>query len=155
MTVTMPGPASVDIPVPVPVPDSHRDLLVRPVYGVLSTMMSDGQPQSSLVWVDYDGTCVLINTALERQKCRNVATNPRVALLVVDPDNTGRWLEVRGEVVELTPHGAVEHADTLTRRYTGKQHFYGDVYRPERQQQETRVIMRIRPVKVSLDAIFK
>ena len=55
----------------VPVPSSHRDLLVRPVHGVLSTLTPDGQPQSSLVWVDFDGAHVLINTAIRRQKCRN------------------------------------------------------------------------------------
>jgi PPOX class probable F420-dependent enzyme len=151
MSVTLPGSA----PVSVPIPDSHRDLLARPVYGVLTTMMHDGQPQSSLVWVDYDGTCVLINTARERQKCRNVEADPRVAVLVVDPDNTGRWIEVRGQVVEVMTDGAVDHADRLTQRYTGKQHFYGDVYLPERREQETRVIVRIEPTKVTLDAIFK
>src|SRR4249919_2658469 len=69
----------------IPIPHSHRDLLVDPIHGVLSTLMPDGQPQSSIVWVDYDGTYVLINTTLERQKGRNMRTNPKVALLVVDP----------------------------------------------------------------------
>jgi hypothetical protein len=58
------------------IPDSHRDLFARPVHGVLTTMMPDGQPQSSLVWVDYDGECVLVNTTLERQKGRTCAPTP-------------------------------------------------------------------------------
>lgn len=147
--IDLPGPA------PVPVPDSHRDLFTRRIHGVLSTMMPDGQPQSSLVWVDYDGTYVLINTALGRQKCRNMQANPRVTLLVVDPNNTSRWIEVRGRVAEITTEGAIPHADMLARRYTGKEHFYGDIYKVEWQQYETRVIVKIAPVKVSLDAIFK
>jgi PPOX class probable F420-dependent enzyme len=53
--------------VPVPIPESHLDLLTRPVHGVLTTMMPDGQPQSSLVWVGFDGECALVNTTLERQ----------------------------------------------------------------------------------------
>jgi PPOX class probable F420-dependent enzyme len=140
---------------PVPVPDSHRDLLVRPIHGILSTIMPTGQPQASLVWVDYDGTHVLINTALGRQKCRNMQANSKVTLLVVDPNKTDRWIEVRGRVTEITTHGAIPHADKLAQRYTGKQHFYGDVYEVEWQQYETRVIVKIEPVRVSLDAIFK
>jgi PPOX class probable F420-dependent enzyme len=151
MTTTLPAAPAA----PVAVPTSHLDLLARPVYGVLSTLMPDGQPQCSLVWVDYDGTHVLFNTTLERQKCRNMVRDPRATLLVVDPDNSTRWIEVRGRVAEITEDGAVAHADKLAQRYTGKQRFYGDIYEPERQAQETRVIVKIAPVKVSVDAIFK
>ena len=139
----------------VPIPDTHRDLLVGPVHGVLSTMMPDGQPQSSIVWVDYDGVCVLINTTLQRQKGRDMRANPKVALLVIDPQNTNRWIEVRGRVVEIQYEGAEAHADKLTQLYTGKQRFYGDIYPVEQKQKETRVIVKIEPSKVSLDAIFK
>ena len=86
----------------VPIPDSHRDLLAEPVHGVLSTMMPDGQPQSSIVWTDYDGAYVLINTTLERQKGRNMCSNPKVALLVIDPKDSSRWIEIRGNVVEIS-----------------------------------------------------
>ena len=139
----------------VPIPEAHHDLLVGAIHGVLSTMVPDGQPQSSIVWVDYDGTDVLINTTLERQKGRNMCANPRVALLVVDPQDGSRWLEVRGKVVEIKQEGAEEHADQLTRRYTGKQRFYGDVYPLEQRLKEARVIVKIEPTKVSVDAIFK
>jgi len=144
------------IPVrPVTIPDSHRDLLAGSVHGILATVMPDGQPQSSVVWVDYDGAYVLINTTLERQKGRNMLANPSVSLLVIDPQNDARWIEVRGRVIELRRAGAEAHADTLTRRYTGKQHFYGDIYPVAQRCKETRVIVRIEPLKVSLDAIFK
>ena len=139
----------------VTIPDTHRDLLVEPLHGVLSTMMPGGQPQSSIVWVDYDGTYVLINTTLERQKGRNMRANPKVALLVIDPKNGSRWIEVRGNVVEIRREGAEAHADQLTQRYTGKKRFYGDIYPTGQKQKETRVIVKIEPIKVSLDAIFK
>jgi PPOX class probable F420-dependent enzyme len=138
----------------VAIPTSHLDLLARPVFGVLSTMMSNGQPQSSLVWVDYDGTYVLINTTLERQKTRNILAEPRVTLLVVDPANTSRFIEVRGRVDKITIEDAIIHANKLTRRYTGKAYFYGDIYPVERQRHETRVIVKICPLKVTLDAFF-
>jgi PPOX class probable F420-dependent enzyme len=137
------------------IPDSHRDLLTQPVHGVLSTLMLDGQPQSSIVWVDYNGEYVLLNTTLERQKGKNMCANPRVSLLVIDPANSSRWIEVRGMVVEVTPVGAEAHADVLTQRYTGKQHFYGDIYPREQIEKETRVIVKIEPVKIALDAIFR
>jgi PPOX class probable F420-dependent enzyme len=139
----------------VTIPDTHRDLFSRPVHGVLTTLMPDGTPQSSVVWVDYDGEWVLINTTLERQKGRNMRANPKVTLLVIDPEDSSRWIEVRGRVHEMTKLGAVVHADQLTQRYTGKQHFYRDIYPPEQKDQETRVIVKIEPFKVSLDAIFK
>jgi PPOX class probable F420-dependent enzyme len=119
--------------------------------------MPDGTPQSSIVWVDYDGKCVLINTTLERQKGRNMRANPKVALLVIDPKDASRWIEVRGCVREMTTQDAASHADRLTQRYTRnrKQHFYGDIYPVEQQHKESRVIVKIEPIKVSLDAIFR
>lgn len=140
---------------PSTVPDSHRDLFVRPICGVLSTLMPDGQPQSSIVWADYDGEYVLINTTLERQKGRNLSADPRAALLVIDPADSSRWIEVRGRVVTITPVGAEAHADALAQRYTGKAHFYGDVRPLEQKQKETRVIVKIEPIKITVDAIFR
>ena len=140
---------------PVAIPNTHLDLFQKPVHGVLTTMMPDGAPQSSIVWVDSDGECLLINTTLERQKGRNMAVNPKVAVLVIDPQDTSRWIEVRGQVREMTADGAEAHADRLTQRYTGKQHFYRDIYPPEQKDKETRVIVKIEPLKVSLDAIFR
>lgn len=138
-----------------PIPQSHRDLLERPVHAVLTTMMPDGQPQSSLVWCDYDGEHILISTTCERQKGKNMAANSKVTLLIIDPDDSSRYLEVRGQVIEMTEVGAIDLADRLTREYTGKTRFYGDIYPVEQQYRETRVICKIQPVKISLDAIFK
>lgn len=139
----------------VTIPNSHRDLLIEPVHAVLSTMMPDGMPQSSIVWADYDGDYVLINTTLERQKGRNMLGNPKVTLLVIDPKDTSRWIEVRGKVIEFDKDNAEVHADKLTQLYTGKQHFYGDIYPVDQKYRETRVIVKIEPIKVSLDAIFR
>lgn len=139
----------------VPIPDSHRDLFCAPVHGVLTTLMPDGAPQSSIVWTDYDGEYVLINTTLERQKGRNMSANPKVSVLVIDPTDTSRWIEIRGCVHEITRENAERHADQLAQRYTHKQYFYGDVKPVEQREKETRVIVKIEPLKVSLDAIFK
>jgi hypothetical protein len=74
---------------------------------------------------------------------------------VIDPQNVSRWIEVRGNVVEISREGAEAHADKLTQLYTSKQRFYGDIYPAEQKQKETRVIVKIEPLKISLDAIFK
>lgn len=114
---------------PTNIPDTHLDLLQTRVHGVLTTIMPDGKPQSSIVWVDWDGGDVLINTTLERQKGRNMKANPKVTLLIIDPNASSRWIEVRGHVREVTQEGAEEHVDKLTQRYChNKLHFYGDIY---------------------------
>jgi PPOX class probable F420-dependent enzyme len=119
-------------------------------------MMPDGQPQMSIVWLDFDGEHVLINTTLERQKGMNMMANPKVNVLVIDPSNGTRFLEARGEAVKFTPKGAVSHADKLAQTYSNntKQRFYGDIYPEEQQFRETRVIFKISPQKITTDVIF-
>ncbi len=135
-----------------PIPESHMDLLTRPVHGVLTTMMPDGQPQSSLVWCDFDGEYVCVNTSRERQKGKNMMVNPKVSLLIVDPENTGRFLQIRGEA-ELAEAGALEHLDAITRKYTSHPQYYGYVFPQEKKERETRIICRIHAKKLTLDAI--
>ena len=137
-----------------PVPESHLDLLTRPIHGVLTTLMSDGRPQSSLVWCDYDGECARVNTTAERQKGRNLRADPRLTLLVVDPDDTGRYIEIRGDA-ELTADGALAHLDKITRQYTPHFSYYGCVYPETQRDRETRLICRIHAVKITLDAIHR
>lgn len=137
------------------IPDSHRDLLHGKIHGVLTTMMPDGSPQSSIVWVDCDDANILLNTTLERQKGRNMCTNPKVTILVIDPKDSSRWIQVQGRVAEMDTKGAEAHADKLTQRYTTKKHFYGDVYPVKQKEKETRVIVTVEPIKISLDAVFK
>ena len=141
-------------PVDVAVPDSHLDLLKARSSACLTTMLPDGQPQSSLVWVDYDGTCARVNTTLERRKGRDLAANPRVSLLVVDPDDTSRFVQVRGEA-ELVTRAPRTHLDALTRRYTAHPSYYGFIYPIEQRDRETRVICRIHARRVTLDAIHR
>jgi PPOX class probable F420-dependent enzyme len=134
-------------------PASHLDLFARPVCGVLTTIDPDGQPQSSLVWVDADEDGVArVSTTLERQKGRNMRANPKVSLLVVDPENTARFIQVRGDA-ELTESGAIDHVDALTRRYTRHLHYYVGVVPLVQRARETRVTGRIHARRITLDAI--
>lgn len=137
---------------PTAIPDSHLDLLTRPICAVLTTLGAEGQPRSSLVWADTDGECARVNTTLERLKSRDLLADPRVSLLVVDPDNTGRYLQIRGRA-ELVTEGAEDHLDALTRSYTSHPAYYGHVYPEDQRSRETRVICRIHARRITLDAI--
>lgn len=136
----------------VAIPASHLDLLTRPICGVFTTMGVDGQPHSSLVWVDVDDECARVNTTLQRRKGRDLLADPKVNLLVVDPDDTARFIQIRGDA-ELVTDGAVEHLDSLTRAYTRHPRYYGFVYPVSQQARETRVICRIHARRITLDAI--
>ncbi len=144
--------AEVGAPRPVAIPADHLDLLIRPICGVLTTMGADGQPQSSLVWVDVEEGRARVNTTLERQKGRNLLADAKVSLLVVDPDDTGRFIQIRGDA-ELDGDGALDHLDALTRKYTSHPAYYGHIYPVEQRARETRVICRIRARRITLDAI--
>jgi PPOX class probable F420-dependent enzyme len=135
-----------------PVPRSHVDLLTAPVVGVLTTLMPDGQPHSCLVWVDYDGECARVNTTLERRSGRNLLANRAMSLLVVDPENTSRYLQIRGEADLIRP-GAIEHLDALTRSYTRHPSFYGYVYPQAQRERETRVTVRLHARRITVDAV--
>jgi Pyridoxamine 5'-phosphate oxidase len=99
-----------------------------------------------------DGQCALVNTTLERQKGRNLVDNHKVSLLVVDPANTSRFIQIRGDA-ELVRKGAHEHLDALTRKYTGHATYYGYLYPEAQRLRETRVICRVHPRRITLDAI--
>jgi PPOX class probable F420-dependent enzyme len=121
------------------IPATHADLFQKKALAHLATVMPDGSPQVTPVWVEFDGTHVLINSARGRQKDRNLRANPAVALSLCDPDNPYRYLEVRGRVVDITEQGADAHIDRLAKKYLGV-----DSY-PGRSPQEVRVTYRIRP----------
>jgi PPOX class probable F420-dependent enzyme len=125
------------------IPNNFRDLFDKKAFAQLGTIMKDGSPQVTPVWVDFDGTHVRINSALGRVKDRNIRRNPNVAVTLQDPDNPYRYLTVRGRVEEITEEGADAHIDSLAKKYMGK-----DKY-PLRQPGEVRVMYKIRPEHVS------
>ena len=94
------------------------------------------------VWVDYDGTYLLVNTARGRKKARNLERNPRVALAIADPQNPYRYLGIQGRVIEMTEQGADAHIDKMAKKYLGKEKY------PLRAPGEQRVIVKIAPEKV-------
>ncbi len=116
-------------------------LLQEPQLAQLATIMHDGAPQVTPVWVDVDpdGSHVLINTSDTRLKTRNISRDPRVAVSVVDSKNPWRYTIVRGRVIEQRHEGADEHIDKMAKKYLGQ-----DTY-PFHQPNEKRVVLRIKP----------
>ena len=125
------------------IPSSYVELFHKKAFAHLATLMPNGQPQVTPVWVDYDGHYVLINTAQGRQKDKNLQRDRRVALSITDPDDPYRYLEVRGQVAERTHDGADQHIDRMALKYLGK-----DKYQ-FRQSGEVRVLYKIEPQHVT------
>lgn len=114
------------------------ELLNEAQIANVATVMADGTPQLTPVWIDTDGEAVLFNTAKGRVKYRNLQRNPKVAVTVVDKNDFYRLVSVRG-TVEFIEDGADAHIDKLAKKYLG-----ADTY-PWRKEDETRVIVRIVP----------
>jgi PPOX class probable F420-dependent enzyme len=126
------------------IPATHADLLTsKPALANLATVNSDGSPQVTPVWVDFDGSSIIVNTAKGRVKAKNLERNPRVALSIVDPENPYRHLAVQGRATEMTERGGDAHIDKMAKKYLGK-----DSY-PGRKPGEVRVIVKISPDKVT------
>lgn len=125
------------------IPQDYLDLFQKKAFGHLATLNADGTPQVTPVWIDHDGTHILVNSARGRRKDKNMERNPAVALSIQDPDNPYRYLEVRGRVEEITEEGADQHIDKMAKKYIGK-----DKY-PWRQPAETRVLYKIKPERTS------
>ena len=119
-----------------------RKLLEEPNLGHLATVMPDGSPQVTAVWLDTDGEHVLVNTSLGRQKPRNLEHDHRVALSITDRNNPYRSAMIRGEVVDTTSEGADAQLDRLAQKYLGQERY------PFRQPGEQRIVLKIRPTRV-------
>ena len=119
------------------IPEEYRDLFEREAFGHLATVMPDGTPQVTPVWVDHDDEHVLVNTARGRRKEKNLRRTPKAGVSVIDPDDPYRFVSVRG-AVELTEEGAVDHINELARRYMGV-----DEYPNLDEEEGARVIVRL------------
>jgi PPOX class probable F420-dependent enzyme len=132
----------------VAIPESHKDLIEKPIVATLATITPSGRPHSTIIWRYYDGSRILFITSRGLQKEKNLQVNPHVSILIIDPDNSERYLEVRGIVDEITEDGALEQLDEITRFYTGKPTYYGHIVPAENKGTRTHVICKIRPTKV-------
>ena len=108
----------------------------------IATLMSDGSPQLSPVWANYDSGYILVNTAEGRIKHKNILRDTRVAISVVSHDNPLDMTSIQGTVVEIIPDYDYVHADKLTQQYMGQKHY------PFKRENEKRIILKIKPNRV-------
>jgi PPOX class probable F420-dependent enzyme len=122
-------------------PEEARKLLDAPNYATVTSINPDGGPQSTVVWVRTDGDDVIFSTAKGRRKPRNFERDPRASLLVIDPDDPYRYVEVRGRVtMTADPEGAL--IEELSQKYRGQSW--------EDKPGVERLIVRIRPDRVTV-----
>lgn len=118
-------------------PEGLLELLSQPSPCFVATVMPDGSPQLTQTWVTTDGEHVVINVVEGMQKAKNVARDPRVAVNIVDPDDTFRYYAVRGRVFATTTDGATQSIDEISQKYLGRP------YPNFRGVPETRLLMTI------------
>jgi PPOX class probable F420-dependent enzyme len=112
-------------------------------FASVGTLMPDGSPQVTPVWIDWDGSHVVFNTEEKRAKVRNLKRDPRLTVTVLNEANPYEYVEIRGRVVDMTTDGAAAHIDKMAKKYLGQ-----DKY-PLNQPGDVRVIVKIEPERVS------
>ena len=124
--------------------DRQIEFLKEPFIAEFVTLMKDGSPQITPVWIDTDGEHIFVNTAEGRVKTRNVRRDPRVAVGIYDPENTySRVLNVRGRVVEITTDGAADNIDDLSEKYNGVRPY------PNHDPDIPRLLLKILPDRIN------
>ncbi len=128
------------------IPESHSDLLRNEVraYAYLATIMGDGTPQVTPVWFNTNEDFILINSVKGRVKDRNMRQRSFIAVVIQDPNNPFRYMQVRGRIVEITEQGARQHINILAEKYTGKAEYKLN------DPNEVRVIYMLRPEKAQV-----
>ena len=125
-------------------PDSVKPWFDAPEFAVIATVLPNGSPQQSVVWIERDGDDLLVSTVKGRRKHLNLERDPRVSLLVYPRENPYSYVEIRGTAT-MTEEGGRELIDRLCRRYTGAER-----YTMDDGTDNVRVVVRIRPEKVVL-----
>jgi PPOX class probable F420-dependent enzyme len=103
-----------------------KALLDRPIVMTLGLTGPDGRPSLTPMWFDHEGDKVLVNTASHRSKCAWIRRNPRLTVLLVNPDNPYHWVQIKctveRELREWEPGGdyVTRQLDRIWTKYTGK-----------------------------------
>ena len=121
------------------IPEQYRDILDKPSFWHVATLGPEGAPQSTPVWADFDGTHVRFSQTRGRQKFRNLEANPAIAMSAVDPDNSYRYLEIRGRLVGVEDDADLAFINSMAKKYMGLDQY------PYHQPGDERVVMVIEP----------
>ncbi|MEX1038359.1 MAG: PPOX class F420-dependent oxidoreductase [Acidimicrobiia bacterium] len=127
------------------IPDSHIDLVAWKTksFAHMATIGPDGEPHTSPVWFEWDGTHIKFSLTTSRQKYRNLHRDKRASLSVMDPENPYRYIEIRGELDEIEPDPDIDFISRMAKKYIDKDRY------PWHQEGDERVVMKVRPTKIS------
>jgi PPOX class probable F420-dependent enzyme len=127
------------------IPDSHLDLVAWETrsFAHIATIGPNGEPQSSPVWFEWDGTNIKFSLTTARQKYRNIQRDKRVAMSIMDPSDAYRYIEIRGELDQVEPDPDIDFISRMAKKYIDKDRY------PWHQPGDERVVMKIKPTKLS------
>lgn len=127
------------------IPDKYADLLTWETKSLahVATVGPRGEPHSSPVWFEWDGENIKFSLTTGRQKYRNLNRDKRISISIVDPENAYRYVEVRGELDDVVPDPDIDFISRMAKKYIDKDRY------PWHREGDERVVMVIRPVKVS------
>jgi len=117
--------------------DAQAQLFLDPNFAVVAAVRPDGSPQTSVVWIDWDGEDAIFTTLRRRAKGRHLERDPRVNITVFDMNDPYRYVEIDGTAA-LEDEGAAEHIHKMSHKYRGVDY-------PE---PDGRVLVRVRPTRV-------
>ena len=121
------------------IPASHVDLLDAP-FATLGTIDRAGRPQlSQVVFLAEDGV-VRISLNTSRAKTKHLKRNPALGVLIVDPANPMRYLELSGDA-EVAP----DDDKAFAARAGAK---YGQDFTLHDAPDERRVVVTVHPRRV-------
>lgn len=125
--------------------DTYADLFEWETrsFAHVATVGPGGEPHSSPVWFDWDGESIKFSLTTGRQKYRNLERDKRISLSIIDPENDYRYVEVRGELVDVEPDPNIDFISRMAKKYIDKDRY------PWHREGDERVVMVVRPVKIS------
>lgn len=121
------------------IPTEYKDILDAKSFGHVATIGPKGEPQSSPVWLEFDGQYVKFSNLKSRQKYRNLKRDPRVSISILDPDDPYRYIEIRGIAERIEDDEGNAFINAMAKKYIDK-----DVY-PWHQEGEERVVIFVKP----------
>ncbi|GAA2407595.1 PPOX class F420-dependent oxidoreductase [Streptomyces glaucosporus] len=114
-------------------------------FATVATLMPDGRPHLTVVWIKRDGDDLLFSTTADRQQGRNVVRDPRVTVMISPQENPYVYAEVRGDAT-VTPDDSEELLNELSVKYTGRDYA---TFNPASENDGERIVVRVTPVRVT------
>ena len=115
------------------------------VFATVATILPDGQPHLTVVWIKRDGDDLLFSTTVDRQQGKNLARDPRVTVMINPPEDPYRYAEIRGTAT-ITPDPERKLPDELSLKYTGRDYAS---FNPASKNDGERIVVRVTPVKIT------